>query len=90
MQSIEKLEKRISEIEKRNARVETDKAWETSWTRKVLLAFFTYTSIALYFYVISVPSPLLNAVVPTVGFLLSTLTLPYFRRIWERKFNTTH
>lgn len=87
MNSIEELEKRISEIEKRNSRVETDKAWETSWTRKILLAAFTYTSIALYFYIISIPNPLLNAVVPTIGFLLSTLTLPFFRQVWEEIFH---
>ena len=29
------LNKEIEEIKKRNKRVELDKAWETSWTRKI-------------------------------------------------------
>lgn len=35
------IEERIEQIEKRNERVELDKAWETSWTRRALLAGFT-------------------------------------------------
>jgi hypothetical protein len=29
------IEERLEKIEKRNSRVELDKAWETSWTRKL-------------------------------------------------------
>jgi len=76
------IERRLSAIEERNARVEAEKAWETSWARRSLIALFTYLSIALYFLFIGLPSPWLNAVVPTAGFLLSTLTLPFFRGAW--------
>ena len=31
------LEKEIKKIQERNKRVELDKAWETSWTRKYVL-----------------------------------------------------
>jgi len=77
------LEERIVEIEKRNARVEIDKAWETSWTRRVLIAIFTYLAIALYLRFIVGINPWINAIVPTIGFLLSTLTLPLFKSIWK-------
>ncbi len=84
MTKIEELEKRIEEIERRNRRVEVNKAWETSYTRRVLIIIFTYLAIALYFlYTLNV-DPWMNAIVPTIGFLLSTLSLPYFKRIWER------
>jgi len=76
------LEERVKKIEDRNAKVETDKAWEASWTRKVLIAIFTYLAIALYLKFIVGIDPWINAIVPTVGFLLSTLTLPYFRKFW--------
>jgi hypothetical protein len=85
MSSLEELQNRIEKIEKRNKRVETDKSWETSWTRRVLLFIFTYLAIGLYLNAIYVSNPWLNAIVPAVGFLLSTLTLPFFRRIWERQ-----
>ena len=32
------LEKEIESIKKRNKRVELDKAWETSWTRKICIS----------------------------------------------------
>lgn len=84
MTNIENLSKRLEKIERRNMRVETDKEWETSWTRKLLLIIFTYLAIGLYMMAIEVPQWWLNAIVPAVGFLLSTLSLPYFRKIWER------
>lgn len=76
------LEKRIAVIEKRNVRVELDKAWETSLTRRAILILFTYLSVGLYLQVIAIPNPWLNAIVPSLGFLLSTLTLPFFKRMW--------
>ncbi len=82
MISLSDLEKRISEIERRNARVETDKAWETSWTRRGLLILFTYLSVGFYMQSIGIVSPWLNAIIPSLGFLLSTLTLPFFKNLW--------
>jgi hypothetical protein len=79
------MDARIRRIEERNAKVESDKAWETSWTRRALIAAFTYLSISLYFLFLNLPNPWLNAIVPTIGFLLSTLTLPFFRAAWERR-----
>lgn len=76
------LEARLKKIEDRNIKVETDKAWETSWTRRFLLILFTYLSIGFYLNAIQVPNAWLNAIVPAVGFLLSTLTLPYFKNLW--------
>jgi hypothetical protein len=78
------LEKRIEKIERRNKKVQVDKAWETSWMRKVLIIIFTYLSIALYLRFIVGIDPWINAIVPAIGFLLSTLSLPYFRKLWEK------
>ncbi|HBB76725.1 MAG: hypothetical protein A2186_01005 [Candidatus Levybacteria bacterium RIFOXYA1_FULL_41_10] len=78
------LEERVAKIEERNSKVEQDKAWETSITRKVVLALLTYLAIALYLkYVVRI-EPWLNAIVPSVGFLLSTLSLPYFKKAWSK------
>lgn len=81
---LHQLEKEIRFIKKRNERVELDKSWETSWTRKILLIVFTYLSIALYLKFIVGINPWINAVVPALGFLLSTLTLSYFKRLWSK------
>jgi len=82
MASLEKIEKRVSEIEKRNRRVESEKAWETSATRRALLALFTYLAVGLYLQAISIPAAWLNAIVPAVGFMLGTLALPFFKKQW--------
>lgn len=76
------LENRVRKIEQRNSKVETDKAWEGSFTRKIVLIIFTYLAIGLYLSVISVEKPWINAIVPSLGFLLSTLTLPWIKKWW--------
>lgn len=84
MATIEDLEKEIKLIQERNQKVETDKDWETSWTRRLLLTLFTYLAISIYMSAISLPNPWLNAIIPSVGFLLSTLTLPFFKKLWQK------
>ncbi|OGD10081.1 hypothetical protein A2397_04560 [Candidatus Amesbacteria bacterium RIFOXYB1_FULL_44_23] len=80
--TLEEAEKRLKIIEDRNKRVEVDKAWETSGFRKLLLITFTYLSIGLYMWAVGIDRPWLNAVIPSLGFLLSTLTLPIFKNWW--------
>ncbi len=87
MDKLSILEKRIEEIEKRNKKVETDKAWETSWVRRLLLIFFTYAAIAFYMKFVLKTDPWFNAIIPSLGFYLSTLSLPFFRKLWEKKFH---
>ena len=78
--------KEIGKIKKRNKKVEADKAWETSFARKVLIAIFTYLAIGVYLWYIDIPDPWLNAIVPAVAFILSTLTMPYFKKVWLKYF----
>lgn len=78
------LEERVEQIENRNQKVELDKFWETSFTRRIILAIFTYLAIALYLKFIVGIDPWINAIVPSIGFLLSTLTLPFFKSLWTR------
>lgn len=49
MASIEELEKEIPQIKERNKRVEADKAWETSTSRKIIIAIATYIVITIPF-----------------------------------------
>ncbi|MBI4018048.1 MAG: hypothetical protein HY368_00370 [Candidatus Aenigmarchaeota archaeon] len=84
MKAIEELRQEIEKIKERNRRVEADKAWDTSYTRRALLMIFTYLAIGFYLQAINVPQPWLNAIVPAAAFMLSTLTLPFFKRMWLR------
>ena len=76
------LEERVQKIEERNRGVEQDKAWETSLTRRLLLAIFSYIAIALFFIIIKVPNPWLNALVPALAFLIQQLSMPFFKKLW--------
>lgn len=82
MNSVKQLEDRLDKIEQRNKRVETDKIWETSLTRRGLLITFTYLAVGFYMQAIEIKDPWINAVVPSAGFLLSTLTLPLLKNLW--------
>ena len=82
MSTIEQLQTEIEEIKKRNQRVEADKAWETSWARKIIIFLLTYTVIVIFFFFARLPSPFLNAIVPSLAFVLSTLTIPLFKKWW--------
>jgi len=78
----EQIRKDIEEIKERNRRVEKDKAWETSWERKILVAILTYVVVVLFFIFAKLPNPFINAIVPTLGFLLSTLSISFVKKLW--------
>lgn len=74
-------------IQERNARVEADKAWETSKTRRASIALVTYLVAGLYMSALSANLPWLNALIPVGGYLLSTLSLPKIKQAWLQKHN---
>jgi sterol desaturase/sphingolipid hydroxylase (fatty acid hydroxylase superfamily) len=84
MATLKEFEKEIEKIKTRNKNVENDKAWEISLTRRGILTLFTYLAIGFYLQAIGIPMPWLNAIVPAVAFMLSTLTLPLFKKLWLR------
>lgn len=85
MDELNELKKEVEKIKERNARVEADKAWETSLFRKILVAILTYIVIVLFFAVAGLPKPFINAIVPTLGFLLSTLSISIFKTLWLKQ-----
>lgn len=86
MASIEELQSEIDKLKERNKRVEADKAWETSWARKIIISILTYIIMVIFFYYADLPNPPINAVVPALAFILSTLTIPIFKKLWLKYF----
>jgi polyferredoxin len=84
MPTIKSLEKEIELIKNRNRKVEADKEWETSWNRKLLISFFTYLVILSFFVVAKLPNPFISALIPCIGFLLSTMTLSFAKDIFMK------
>ena len=80
------LEKEIKDIKTRNKRVELDKKWETSWTRRLCICLLTYIIVLIYSYMVSnFTNIFFSSLVPVLGFLLSTLSLKGIRKFWEKK-----
>lgn len=79
---IKELEKRIDQIDGRNKKVEADKAWETSLCRKILIIGLTYIVAVLYLKIADTTNPFFGAVVPCVGFYLSTQSLKLIKPLW--------
>jgi hypothetical protein len=76
------LEQEVEAIKARNARVDSNKAWETSWARIFSIIIITYTLTSLVFWLIGVERYFVSAIIPTIGFFLSTQTLPRIKKIW--------
>ena len=82
------MEKRIEQIEQRNKRVEEDKAWETSFTRRLCIAILTYIVVVIYSYTIrNYDNIFLSSLVPVIGFTLSTISLSGIRKYWSKKYH---
>lgn len=77
----------VEDILKRNARVEGDKAWETSRTRRAIIAFLTYLTASVFLKLIGNDAPFINALVPFGGYLFSTLSLPIVKDWWIKRYN---
>lgn len=85
---IKDLEEEIEKIKQRNAKVELDKKWETSGTRKICICILTYIVVIIYSYLINkISNIFLSSLVPVIGFTLSTVSLNFIRKQWEKRKN---
>jgi peptidoglycan/LPS O-acetylase OafA/YrhL len=78
---MDEITARLTKIEERNVRVEADKAWEMSWARKISVAVLTYLVVCLFLYTIDETDVWLKALIPVLGFILSTVSLQIIRKI---------
>jgi hypothetical protein len=76
------MNKELKKIKERNKRVEVDKAWEVSKTRRFVIAGFTYLVVVGWMQLTGLPDPWINSAVPAGAFILSTLTLPFIKNFW--------
>jgi hypothetical protein len=79
------LVKRIELLEVRNKRVDADKAWETSWIRKILIMILTYLVVISYLHFVVHINPWINGIVPVIGYFLSTQTISVVKKRWIQK-----
>lgn len=79
-------EETLRKILERNARVEREKAWEVSWTRRLSITILTYAIVSFFLRQLGLPYPFVQSLVPSGAYLLSTLSLPWIKRQWLRKY----
>ena len=84
MTTVQELKAEIERIKERNKRVEADKAWELSWTRRILIFVLTYIVIVVFFVFADLPNPFTNSIVPAAAFVISTLAVPPMKKVWIR------
>jgi len=84
-EQILKIEAELLAIQERNKKVEADKAWETSWFRILTIVGITYIIASLVMFLIGIANFYLNALIPTIGYLLSAQSLPVVKRWWINK-----
>lgn len=82
---LETVQKDLDVVKQRNMRVEADKAWETSFARVLLIAVLTYLGSVLVFTAIGVKNSLSNACIPSLAFVISTLSLPPLKGFWIKR-----
>jgi hypothetical protein len=81
----EEISKEIAAIKERNKKVEIDKAWEISVTRRFSISIFTYIIATAWLLIIKDDKPFLKALLPVVGYVLSTFSLPFVKEWWSRQ-----
>lgn len=79
------INEEIEQIILRNKKVEADKAWETSWTRRILIATTTYIFAGVWLFLVKDNSPWLKAFIPLIGYIFSTLSVPIIKNEWLKK-----
>lgn len=75
----------IDGIQERNRRVEAEKAWETSFTRRTLITIGTYVIVGVYLSLLNVSDAWLHAFIPAGAYVLSTLSLWGCKLLWLKK-----
>ncbi len=84
-----RVEEELRSIRERNARVETDKAWETSAFRVGFITAVIYAVAAVALSVIDDENALRNALVPALGYFLSVQSIPLLKKFWLVYFRKT-
>ena len=75
------LEERINKIEERNKKVELNKSWETSQTRRICIMILTYIVVIFYSHLNNkINNIFLSFLAPVIGLTLSTASLNIIRK----------
>lgn len=75
------LENEIKDIRIRNKRVELDKSWETSWTRKICICILTYIVVIIYSYIVrNYDNIFLSSLVPVIRIYIINIIFKIYKK----------
>lgn len=70
------LQEEVVSIKNRNERVELDKRWETSGTRRICICVLTYIVVVIYSYIIKVYDNIfLSSLVPVIRIYIINIVI---------------
>ena len=79
------IEEEIMLLKERNKKVDCNKAWEVSMTRRLSIIIITYILVSFVMYALNIDRYLINAIIPTLGFFLSTLSIEFLKLLWIKR-----
>jgi len=82
MSELDEIRSELAELRARNARVDREKAWETSWARRLVIATMTWLAAWVSFTGLGSEHAARDALLPSGAYAISTLSLPLLRRLW--------
>ena len=72
----------IITLKEKNKKIEAEKAWETSNTRRGIIAVVTYIIVAIWLDMLDVKHHYLHALVPVCAYLVAMSMLPFLKNYW--------
>lgn len=80
--NLQEIVEELQKIQRRNRRVTIDKAWEVSATRRFFVGVLIYIIASLWLVSLGDSLALLKALVPSIGYIISTFSLPMVKKQW--------
>lgn len=83
---LKELEQEINIIKQRNKRVELDKKWETSATRKICICILTYIVVVIYSYIVrNYDNIFLSSLVPVIRIYIIYFIIKIYKEKMGKK-----
>jgi hypothetical protein len=77
------LEDRVRRLEKRHRISDTNRAWQNSWLRHIIVSTVIYVTASMLLAMILIPAWYVCALVPVFGYWLGGICLSQARIIWD-------
>ena len=74
----------LKKVLSRNKKVDKEVLWKNSYTHRISVSILIYVISVCCFYFTSVSEIFIIALIPSLGYFISTIKLKIIRNIWEK------